>query len=119
MDNSCTLTLSLHRNLAKHLFPHKNTSTGLQQVAEMIGPVPLLHRINETDHLTLYVETTLERLLGLLERHPVTEQRIFDAFLVATMLDNEVRTIYTQNVKDFQGYPEIQVINPLGNPAPA
>ena len=64
-------------------------------------------------------ETTLERLLGLLERHPVTEQRIFDAFLVATMLDNEVRTIYTQNVKDFQDYPEIQVINPLGNSAPA
>ena len=64
-------------------------------------------------------ETTLERLLGLLERHPVTEQRIFDAFLVATMLDNKVRTIYTQNVKDFEAYPEIQVINPLGNLVPS
>lgn len=58
-------------------------------------------------------ETTLERLLGLLERHPVIEQRIFDAFLVATMLDNGVRMIYTQNTKDFEIYPELQVVNPL------
>ena len=58
-------------------------------------------------------ETTVERLLGLLEHHPVTEQRIFDAFLVATMLDSGVQIIYTQNVKDFEIYPELQVINPL------
>lgn len=58
-------------------------------------------------------ETTLEKLFGLLERHPVREQRIFDAFLVATMLDNGVRIIYTQNIKDFVIYPELQVINPL------
>lgn len=64
-------------------------------------------------------ETTLERLLGLLEHHPVTEQRIFDAFLVATMLDNGIRMIYTQNTKDFAIYPELQVINPLVSSLPS
>lgn len=58
-------------------------------------------------------ERTIERLQELLARHPVTRQQVFDTFLVATMLDNDVRTIYTQNVKDFEIYHELQVINPL------
>lgn len=63
--------------------------------------------------------TTISRLAGMLDRHDVKRRDIFDAFLVATMLDNDVRTIYTQNVKDFEIYREIQVINPLGSPAPS
>ncbi len=62
-------------------------------------------------------DTTISRLVSMLDRHDVKRRDIFDAFLVATMLDNGVRTIYTQNVKDFEGYPGIQVINPLGSPA--
>ncbi|MBI2495263.1 MAG: PIN domain-containing protein [Candidatus Omnitrophica bacterium] len=58
-------------------------------------------------------ETTMARLLRLLEQFPLKRGKIFDAFLVATMLDNGVRTIYTQNVKDFERYQELQVINPL------
>ena len=64
-------------------------------------------------------DTTISRLVGLLERHHLKRRDIFDAFLVATMLDNNVRTIYTHNVKDFEVYPEIQVINPLGSLAPS
>ena len=58
-------------------------------------------------------ETTVTRLINLLDRHPVKRGNIFDTFLVATMLDNDVRIIYTQNVKDFENYAELQVINPL------
>ena len=35
----------------------------------------------------------------------------------ATMLDNDVRVIYTQNVKDVEIYHELQVINPLMRPS--
>lgn len=56
---------------------------------------------------------TMSRLLELVARQPLTQQRIFDAFLVATMLENDVRTIYTQNVKDFDIYQELRVINPF------
>jgi len=58
-------------------------------------------------------ESTITHLVTLLDRHGVKRRDIFDVFLVATMLDNDVRTIYTQNVKDFDRYPELHVINPL------
>ena len=63
----------------------------------------------------LPTEQTVRRLAELTERYAITQQDVFDAFLVATMLENSVRTIYTQNVKDFAIYPELQVINPFGN----
>ncbi len=59
-------------------------------------------------------ETTLLRMFQLLEAHPVKQQAIFDVFLAATMLDNDVRTIYTENVKDFAVYKELRAINPFG-----
>ena len=58
-------------------------------------------------------DSTITRLISLLDRHQVKRGNIFDAFLVATMLDNGVRMIYTQNVKDFDIYQELRVINPL------
>lgn len=61
----------------------------------------------------LPTEQTIRRLAELSERHAIAQQDIFDAFLVATMLENSVRTIYTQNVKDFVIYQELQVINPF------
>ena len=58
-------------------------------------------------------EGTILRLIRLLEQHGVKRRDIFDAFLAATMLDNDVRVIYTQNTKDFEIYQELQVINPF------
>ena len=54
----------------------------------------------------------VERWLGLLQTHPVTRARIFDVQLVATMLGNGVRRIYTFNVRDFTPFPELEVLLP-------
>ena len=62
-------------------------------------------------------DTTVPRLVGLLARKAVARQAVFDAFLVATMLDHGVRTIYTQNTKDFVRFQELRVVNPLATPA--
>ena len=62
-------------------------------------------------------DTTLSRLVSLLDRHGVKRGDVFDVFLVATMLDNDVRTIYTQNTRDFEIYHELHVINPLTSSA--
>ena len=67
----------------------------------------------------LPTDQTMPRLAALSERHAITQQDIFDAFLVATMLENDVRTIYTQNVRDFSVYSELQVINPFGSSIPS
>jgi predicted nucleic acid-binding protein len=58
---------------------------------------------------------TLPRLVELVTRHPLSQQRIVDALLVATMLENSVKTIYTQNVKDFESYPELRVVDPFAS----
>lgn len=58
-------------------------------------------------------EGTIPRLLALLTQSPTRGQHIFDAFLVATMLEHNVRVIYTQNTKDFSRFRDIQAVNPF------
>jgi len=55
----------------------------------------------------------VDRWLALLQTHPVTRARIFDVQLVATMLGNEVRRIHTFNVRDFIGFPELEMLRPI------
>ncbi len=62
-------------------------------------------------------ESTIDRLAALADRHRLRGQQIFDGLLVATMLDNSVRTIYTLNTKDFEIYTELHVINPFSTTA--
>ena len=50
--------------------------------------------------------------LELIERHNLTANKVFDAYLAATALSNEIDTIVTDNVKDFQKFP-IKIINPF------
>ena len=54
----------------------------------------------------------VDRWLTLLQTHPVTRARIFDVQLVATMLGNDVRRIYTFNVRDFVPFTELEVLRP-------
>ena len=55
----------------------------------------------------------MTRMLNLLASSSVKAGRIFDIFLAATMLDNEVQSIYTENVGDFHGISGIDAINPF------
>ena len=54
----------------------------------------------------------IREILELLKRYKVTRQEIFDLQLVATMLLNDVRRIYTYNSDDFDKYEEIEVLKP-------
>jgi len=62
----------------------------------------------------IYVkETTVKKMVELAEQHKVKGQDIFDVMLVATMLDNEIKRIYTANEEDFKKFEGIEVINPF------
>jgi predicted nucleic acid-binding protein len=63
--------------------------------------------------LILPKETTVSRMLNLLGSRWVKSGGIFDLFLAATMLDNAVHAIYTENVIDFQKIAGIDAINPF------
>lgn len=63
--------------------------------------------------LILPKDTTVARMSALLGSQAIKGGKIFDFFLAATMLDNGVGTIYTENVRDFAGIAGIEAINPL------
>ncbi|MBU1262709.1 PIN domain-containing protein [bacterium] len=58
-------------------------------------------------------ETTFTITLDLVRRYQIKALDFFDAYIVATMLDNRVRKLCTANDKDFKVFNEIEVINPL------
>jgi len=55
---------------------------------------------------------TLEILIGLIAKHKPNAQSIFDCLLVATMIDNGIREIYTANTEHFKSFANIKTINP-------
>lgn len=54
----------------------------------------------------------VKRWMDLVRSHPVTRQHVFDVQLVATMLGNGVRRIYTFNRGDFERFEQIDVLSP-------
>jgi predicted nucleic acid-binding protein len=49
----------------------------------------------------------------LIDKYHLSENKIFDAYLVATAMANEIFTIATDNVRDFKTFKEIGVIDPF------
>lgn len=49
----------------------------------------------------------------LIKNYKLTGNRIFDAYLAATALSNSIYTIATDNVRDFQKFKEIKLLNPF------
>jgi len=57
-------------------------------------------------------EGTIQIFNNLLKKYASSPRRVFDLFLVATMLSHHVRKILTFNAKDYASFPEIQIISP-------
>ena len=55
---------------------------------------------------------TVDGLLELLRRHPVTGGDVFDLQIVATMQANDIGRIYTFNAADFGAFPELAIVTP-------
>jgi predicted nucleic acid-binding protein len=53
---------------------------------------------------------------ALLERYPVTGREFYDLQLVATMLANDVRRIYSFDRKDFERFTELDLLTPTASP---
>lgn len=59
-----------------------------------------------------------ERWMTLMRRRPMRGAAVFDLQIVAIMMANDVRRIWTFNVADFSQFPEIEVVKPtLAGPA--
>ena len=53
------------------------------------------------------------RALYFSRERKITGRKIFDLYLIASMLSNGIDTIYTANDKDFRDFPQIKAINPF------
>jgi uncharacterized protein len=60
--------------------------------------------------------STIDRLLDLLRRRPVTGSDVFDLHIIAAMQANSIGRIYTFNVADFEAFPELAVVMPAAAP---
>lgn len=54
----------------------------------------------------------MDIMLDLLRRYEIKKQEIFDLQLVATMLSNNIKRIYTFNGEHFVGFAEIETLKP-------
>ncbi len=74
--------------------------------------------IDAENHLQKFLKVifpnsqTLAMFNHLITDKVVCSKKVFDVFLVATMLSNGVRQILTYNAKDFAEFKEIKVISP-------
>jgi len=57
-------------------------------------------------------EKTLAATIELMQKYRVKQMEIFDLQLVAVMLSNRVKRIYTFNRDDFEKFTEIEVVEP-------
>ena len=89
------------------------------QAAEIISELLLLPGL----HVLPAPSEVVAGWVQLLERHPVTGGDVFDLQIVATMLANGIRRIYTFNVDDFEVFSELVVVHPntlpVGQPRPS
>lgn len=58
-------------------------------------------------------DETLYILYKFVEKYSLKSNLIFDAYLAATALSNDINTIATDNEKDFQIFEEINIFNPF------
>ncbi len=60
-------------------------------------------------------EEVIKLALELCETYAIARQRYFDAQILATMIAYGIRTLYTENTRDFECFPQIRATNPFGD----
>ena len=105
--NSCIAqqnVLETMRILTHPSFPESMSGSEIQRsIASIIEYFPVI----SPNEQTLYVFN------HLVDIYKPTSNKIFDTYLVATALSNGIRTIVTDNEKDFRQFEQIEVLNPF------
>lgn len=75
----------------------------------------IINKIKKNKNLVFIFpqENTYFKALKLTEKYQTKGSDIFDLYLVATMLDNNISTLCSHNLADFQKFSEVNVFSPL------
>ena len=60
-----------------------------------------------------YLDQAWYQLAARIQKTDFPHQRTYDAVLAETLLRAGVQTLYTRNIKDFEGYGFVSVVNPI------
>ena len=92
------------RVLTHPKYPHPmQTKTALTALKSITGVFTIISPSIET---YVFAQT-------LLEKYRYTADKVFDLYLVATMLSHEITTLATDNERDFFPIEEIKIVNPF------
>lgn len=111
----------LNDNLDNLLIAPQNILETLRILTHSKFPTPLTPAQAQsdltqiTDNLIMVIPTgkTLFTALELIKKHKLTAKKVFDAYLAATALSNDIKVIATDNVKDFKIFRGLKVMNPF------
>ena len=109
INNSCTLQIA-HQNIFESLrvlthpkFSHPMQSNDAQSALwAIVHGCKIIYPNNKTHYLTF----------ELIKKNKLLGNHIFDAYLAATAISNNIMTIATDNIKDFKEF-EIDLLNPF------
>lgn len=112
----------LQNNLDNLELAHQNIFETLRVLTHPKFPHPMkprdailaLERIMEICMIVHPDYRTHQIALEMIKKYQISSDKIFDGYLVATALSNNIDTIVTDNVKDFRKIKEIKIINPFG-----
>jgi len=69
--------------------------------------------VNSKIKIVYTTQSIVTKTLELVKRYSIKRQDIFDAVLVALMIQNKISTVITANEKHFKDFEEIKVLNPF------
>ena len=82
-------------------------------------PMKLQDALSAISEITIHLEivtpnkTSYYLALELIKKHQLIGNRIFDAYLAATALSNDITEIATDNDRDFKKFVGLKVVNPF------
>lgn len=109
-DNQEDLTLA-HQNILETI--KVLTQPKFSHPVDLISAIEAVLKITGSSQIISPKPGTEFIALELIKRSKLSGNRIFDAYLAATALSNDIDTIATDNVADFKKFKEIKVYNPF------
>mgnify|MGYP001610879666 CR=1 FL=1 len=100
-----------HQNILEALrvltHPKFSKIMDAQEVADAVLSITSVCKLINPTFQTIYIA------LELIEKYHFKSDQVFDAYLAATALSNNIEIIATDNVKDFVHFEQIQIVNPF------
>ncbi len=111
----------LQDNLGKLEIAHQNILETIRVLTHKKFSKPMglklalsaIQAITQSCSIVYPTQTTYYLWLEFVNKYALTGNRIFDAYLAATALSNEINIIATDNVLDFKKFKSLKIVNPF------